>query len=82
MERKLKILWFADLGEKIGKSVEISIETEITAAVLRERLIKMYPEYQHSIQSCMIAVNQEYVTEEKVIRTGDEVAFIPLVSGG
>ncbi|GIM44952.1 molybdopterin converting factor small subunit [Collibacillus ludicampi] len=82
MERKLKILCFAELGEKIGKCVEISMETEITVSGLIERLIKMYPEYQHSIQSCMIAVNQKYVKVDTVIRSDDQVALIPPVSGG
>ena len=30
----------------------------------------------------LIAVNSEYVSEEAVLQDGDEVAFIPPVSGG
>ena len=30
----------------------------------------------------MVAVNQEYVTPEAILKDGDEVALIPPVSGG
>jgi molybdopterin converting factor subunit 1 len=82
METKLKVLCFAALGETIGKCVEIPVEREISVSELRKQLIENYPEHKQSIQSCMIAVNQEDVTEETAIRTGDQVALIPPVSGG
>ncbi|SFJ29863.1 molybdopterin converting factor subunit 1 [Thermoflavimicrobium dichotomicum] len=79
---KLKILCFANLGEKIGKFLEIPVETELTVHQLRERIIKSYPQHQHTIEMCMIAVNHEYVTEETIIRKDDQIALIPPVSGG
>ncbi|MBA4493807.1 molybdopterin converting factor subunit 1 [Paenactinomyces guangxiensis] len=82
MESKIKVLCFADLGEKLGRSLEIPAETDLTAAELRQRVIKLYPQFQSDLQSCLIAVNQEYATGETMVNTGDEIAFIPPVSGG
>ncbi|SEM67680.1 molybdopterin converting factor subunit 1 [Lihuaxuella thermophila] len=82
LQTKVKVLCFAGLGEAIGKCVEIPVDSEISVSELRERLISTYPEHERSIRSCMIAVNHEYVTQETAIKTGDQIALIPPVSGG
>ncbi|SFJ62669.1 molybdopterin converting factor subunit 1 [Thermoflavimicrobium dichotomicum] len=78
----MKILCFADLGEKIGKNVEFPLETTITVRELREKLSEQYPLYQQQLQTCMVAINQTYAEEETVISPDDVVALIPPVSGG
>ena len=48
---------------------------------LRNRLLSDYPEFL-SIKGFMVAVNQEYATDDLSINEADEVAIIPPVSGG
>jgi molybdopterin converting factor subunit 1 len=47
-----------------------------------EVLVAMYPELRRWKQSIRLAVNLEYVPFDHPLRPGDEVSFIPPVSGG
>ncbi|MFT7619308.1 MAG: molybdopterin converting factor subunit 1 [Planctomycetota bacterium] len=40
------------------------------------------PEIEARLMSCLVAVNTEYVDDDEVLKDGDEVAFLPPVSGG
>ena len=42
----------------------------------------MHPALDSVLRSAVLAVNQEYVTENVALRDGDEVAVIPPISGG
>lgn len=48
---------------------------------LRTEIIKQYPDFL-TIKGFMVAVNQEYATDDYVLEEGDEIAIIPPVSGG
>ena len=48
---------------------------------LRKQLLHDYPEFS-AIKGFMVAVNQEYATDDMTIDSSDEVAIIPPVSGG
>jgi molybdopterin synthase sulfur carrier subunit len=63
-----------------GKEVNITVEGN-TVAELRKRLLTEYPRLA-GLRSLYIAVNNEYADEEKVLRSDDEIALIPPVSGG
>lgn len=77
----IKVLLFAELEEKAGKR-EIQFDEEtLTIKEIREKLLKDYPQLTN-ISSAMPAVNEEYVEETEVVKSGDTVAFIPPVSGG
>ncbi len=75
-----KVLFFAHLREAVGKDyIEIDAAGK-TVAQLKEELQKQYdlPRF----ESVMTAINEEFCQETDVIREGDEIAFIPPVSGG
>lgn len=80
---KARIKLFAALREMAGESeVELDLpETATVAHVVRE-LDRRYAGMMKSGVPIMIAVNAEYVSEDHPIREGDEIAFIPPVSGG
>ncbi|RAL26089.1 molybdopterin converting factor subunit 1 [Thermoflavimicrobium daqui] len=78
----MKILFFAQLGEQLGKSLEFPSSSTITVSQLREKLSEQYPLHQEQIQACMVAINQSYATNNTRIKPDDTVALIPPVSGG
>lgn len=78
----IKVLLFAGLAEAAGCSeVRFDLE-EIKVSELRLQLIERFPVMKDKLALCLAAVNQDYVSEDSVVRPGDEVAFIPPVSGG
>ncbi len=76
----IKVLLFAGLRDEVGKS-ELVIEIEETTISSLKKLLQT--EYDSlNLNQVMIAVNEEYATEETIIKSGEVVAFIPPVSGG
>lgn len=80
-EKMITILLFANLREEVGLDrFVISEKEEMTVQQLKEWLKASYG--LQSLDKVMVAVNEEFVTNEEMIKTGDIVAFIPPVSGG
>lgn len=76
----IRILLFAHLQEAIGES-ELSVELSGYSVVqIKDWMEKQYP--QLSLQKMMTAVNEEFATDDMVVRDGDTLAFIPPISGG
>ncbi len=78
----IKVLLFAGLAEAAGASEILLERNAMTTSEIREELAGRYPEMKDRLWTSMIAVNQEYVNGETEVKSGDEVAFIPPVSGG
>ena len=79
----IRLLLFAVLRDIVGadqKTVELPEGT--TAANLWERLRSEHPKLAAYVAPPLVAVNQEYADPATPLRAGDEVAFIPPVSGG
>lgn len=77
----ITILLFANLREEVGlDQLVISEKQEMTVQQLKEWLKESY--CLQSLDRVMVAVNEEFVTNEEMIIAGDMVAFIPPVSGG
>ena len=80
-EKMITILLFANLREEVGLDrFVISEKEEMTVQQLKEWLKANYS--LQSLDRVMVAVNEEFVTNEEMIQAGDIVAFIPPVSGG
>lgn len=75
----INILLFAYLQEVIGETKITWSELPITVGELKQKLAE---KYNLSLQSVMVAVNEEYADDEIVLKDGDTVALIPPVSGG
>ena len=56
-------------------------QSGLSVKELRSILYSTYPKFS-KIKGFMIAVNQEYATEEMAVNANDEIAIIPPVSGG
>lgn len=77
------VLLFSVLRESVGSSfLSFPLDEPITAGVLLERLAEEHPSIRSGLSCVRVAVNQEYVGAEHVVRAGDEVALITPVSGG
>lgn len=76
----IRILLFAHLQEAIGES-ELSVElSDYSVGRIKDWMEKQYP--QLSLQKMMTAVNEEFATDDMIVRDGDTLAFIPPISGG
>lgn len=76
----INILLFAHLQEAIGKS-KLSVDlSDYTVGQIKEWMENQYP--QLSLQNIMTAVNEEFATDQMIVKDGDTLAFIPPVSGG
>lgn len=79
----ITIKLFAAMADEAGEDTLTLVWTEgLSTGAVKEWLSEQYPTLSPRIPSAMIAVNQEFVVEEAALRDGDEVAFIPPVSGG
>ncbi len=81
---KISVKFFASLAD-IVKSRSIDLELDRPAATVGEvfsYLSARHPGLDKYAQSIMLAVNGEFVTADTLVKSGDEVAFLPPVSGG
>ena len=84
---KVRVLYFAGLREQVGSSSE---ELELPAGVstlagLRSHLVARGGAWQNALAETRlvrVAVNQQMAQAATAIRSGDEVAFFPPVTGG
>lgn len=78
----LELLLFGITKDIIGESpFSFEIEDAGTADDLMKDLINSYPKLK-DLNSIAIAVNGEYAQSTTVLKTEDEIALIPPVSGG
>ncbi|WP_206484896.1 molybdopterin converting factor subunit 1 [Thalassotalea sp. G2M2-11] len=81
----IKVVFFAALREKLACS-ELSIESDNISTVeqVKQHLIMQQPDWQAHIHNnaLLSAVNNEMVPANHPVKSGDEVAFFPPVTGG
>lgn len=80
----ITILYFAWLRERTGLSEEsLSIPADgIAIADLVEILAERHPTAFQNRRTIRCAINQEFADPTAIVRSGDEVAFFPPVTGG
>jgi molybdopterin synthase catalytic subunit len=80
---KVRALFFALYRDRVGTArLEVELPEGAQAGDLVLRMVQRYPRLASHPERVVVAVNQEYVKHEHPLRDGDEVAFIPPVSGG
>jgi molybdopterin converting factor subunit 1 len=74
---------FAVVREIVGRPEETrSLPEGATAADVLEALATDHPELARLGRTAMIMINHDYATGSTALHDGDEIAFIPPVSGG
>ena len=80
---RVKVLYFASFREAVGRDEE---ERELAegsdVATLWRQLASEVPLFAKLPRPAPAAVNREHSPSDTVLRSGDEVAFLPPVAGG
>jgi MoaE-MoaD fusion protein len=80
---RVQVLFFGVLKDVIGKSSEV-VELPERASI--RDLLAYYeprlPKFTQSLSSIAIALNKQYTSVDSQLKSGDEVALLPPVSGG
>lgn len=80
---RVHVLFFGSLKELAGKA---SDEVELPDGASIRNLLAYYeaqiPRLTPSLPSIAVALNQEYASPDARLKAGDEIAFLPPVSGG
>ena len=80
---KVKLLLFASLKDIAGRrDLEMELDDGSTLQQVTEKLASLYPEIGRMQNSVRIAINQEFADENISLNNGDEIAFLPPMSGG
>jgi sulfur-carrier protein len=75
-----KVMFFAHLRDAVGEEVLRFDASGKTVAELKAELAAKYN--LPRMETVMTAINEEFASNDEVIGDGDEIAFIPPVSGG
>jgi len=77
---RVRLRFFAALREQMGASAERRVRAGTTVGELWRALVAERPEL--AALPVRVAVNEAYVDPSHPLADGDEVAFLPPVSGG
>ncbi|OBT13084.1 molybdopterin synthase sulfur carrier subunit [Vibrio sp. UCD-FRSSP16_10] len=80
----IKVVFFAQVRELVGQD-ELTIDSDLTSVnAIRQQLIERGDKWALALESgkLLAAVNHTMCPLETEVKTGDEVAFFPPVTGG
>ncbi len=80
---KVKLLFFASCRDIVGeKEMDFEVSSNANLGELKRILGGSYPRLGAMGGILSLAVNAEYANDATILQDGDEIAFIPPVSGG
>ena len=80
---KINVKLYASFREIVGaKEQEIEVADGTTVQMLLEDYIKRFPQIGRFREHVILSVNKEYGHPNRKLKDGDEVSFLPPVSGG
>lgn len=80
---EVQIRLFATLKDRAGREqISVWLPDGASVADLLRAVGETYPALQPYLPSAVVAINQEFAFPEDRLRSGDEVALFPPVSGG
>jgi molybdopterin synthase sulfur carrier subunit len=81
----IRVYFFAKIKEQLSLDFfDLNIKTPCTVSEIRKSLISEFNTHEKlfRIDYAICAVNHELSDEEKSVKSNDEVAFFPPVTGG
>lgn len=80
---RVRVRLFAALREIAGgEEIELEVADGTTAGGVWEMLLSTHPRLTPYTSVVQVAVNQDFAERRALVKTGDEIAFLPPVSGG
>ncbi len=80
---KIKVKLFAVFRDIVGaKEEELTVEPGTTVQKLLDQYILRFPQMAKFRDHIVMSVNREYGPPGRALKEGDEVSFLPPVSGG
>jgi molybdopterin converting factor subunit 1 len=80
---RIRVLFFGQLREAAGvREMSWELASGSTSAQLRNAVMLSFPALARMEGSVVLALNEEFLQESVELEDGDEVAFLPPVSGG
>jgi len=80
---RVKVIFFGRIRELVGRSEEFEEVPEgATLGDLFDRYVTKYPQLAGFRSSLVASRNQEFVAWGTRVAAGDDIAFLPPVSGG
>lgn len=80
---KVKILLFASLRETVGApSTTLTVEPGASVSDVWHNFAELYPPLAPHTGTIAFALNGSYAKPNEKVADGDEIAFLPPVSGG
>ena len=80
---KVKVKFFAVHRQLLGRrELDVSVPATATIGDVWQQLKRDYPQLSHLSDTIVAALNQDYARLDVRVHDGDEIAFIPPVSGG
>ena len=80
----INVLFFASLKETTGQDSLSVMLSDVKLSKLIEQIISDHPTWSEALTgpNIVVSVNKEIVLDDILISQGDEVAFLPPVTGG
>ena len=79
----IRVLFFASLADIVGERARQVESTEVTDVIsVFNKFAEEFPAMETHRASILFALNSEFTRPDASVRDGDEVAFLPPVSGG
>jgi molybdopterin converting factor subunit 1 len=79
---EVDVLMFGPLADVASPRVKLAVPEGTRVDGLLKHVGERFPALRSRLSSVAVAVNLAYVPKEAPLRSGDEVALIPPVSGG
>lgn len=80
---RVKVKLFASFRDIVGaKEEELELNDGTTVQMLLDGYFRRFPQMVRFKEHIILSVNKEYGPPAKVLKDGDEVSFLPPVSGG
>ncbi|MGB0416792.1 MAG: MoaD/ThiS family protein [Coraliomargarita sp.] len=78
---QIKILYFAQLAELAGMTDERRELTDPSPASLYKQLQDEYG-FPHAFDAIQVAINHQLSAHQEALQDGDEITFLPPMTGG
>ncbi len=79
----MKVLFFGMLKDVVGRAEDhLDLEKGATLGEVFEHYCSRFPHLRSMASSILLARNQEFADRSAILLEGDEIAFLPPVSGG